>query len=185
MEPDYELDAVMELTQPEQFKALGDEVRQKLLALLMERATTTMQLAEALGSPTSTIAHHLHVLTQAGLTKVVRTRQIRAITERYYGRTARTYISMSSSPEERQMGGVELLRQILATIHSAPQEIRYLGTTVSYARMSEERAEEFSKRVQQLAAEFDAMSEPREEMYGLLVALYRTDIPQLPVAGQE
>lgn len=185
MEPDYELDAVMELTRPEQFKALGDEVRQKLLALLMERAATTMQLAEALGSPTSTIAHHLRVLTEAGLTKVVRTRQVRAITERYYGRTARTYIGLSSSPDEERMDGVELLHQILTNIRSASQEIRYLGTTVSYARMSEERAEEFSKRVQQLAEEFDAISEPREEMYGLLVALYRTGIPKLPVAGQE
>ena len=180
MEPDYELDAVMELTQPEQFKALGDEVRQKLLALLMERAATTIQLAEALGSPTSTIAHHLQVLTQAGLTKVVRTRQVRAITERYYGRTARTYISMSSSPEDRQMSGVELLRQILANIQKTPQESRYLGTTVSYARMSEERAEEFSRRVQQLAEEFDRLNEPDEDMYGLLVALYHTDIPKLP-----
>ena len=180
MEPDYELDAVMELMQPEQFKALGDEVRQKLLALLMERAATTIQLAEALGSPTSTVAHHLHVLTQAGLTKVVRTRQVRAITERYYGRTARTYISVSSEPEEGQMDGLELLRQVLTNIHNAPQESRYLGTTVSYARMSAERAEEFSKRVQQLAEEFDEIDEPDEEMYGFLAALYRTDVPKLP-----
>ena len=185
MEPDYELEAVMELTQYEQFKALGDEVRQKLLALLMERAATTMQLAEALGSPTSTIAHHLRVLTDAGLTKVVRTRQVRAITERYYGRTARTFIGLSSSPEEGRMDGVELLRQVLATIQNAAQEIRYLGTTVSYARMSAERVEEFSQRVQQLADEFDAMNETDEEMYGLLVTLYRTDLPKLPVAGQE
>ena len=180
MKPDYELDTVLELTTPEQFKALGDAVRQKILALLMEQAATTIQLAEALQSPTSTIAHHLRVLTEAGLTKVVRTRQVRAITERYFGRTARTFVSVSSGEGEGRTAGVELLQQMLKDVADTSQDVKFLGTTISYARMSEGRAEEFAQRIQQLADEFDTMSGSEEEMYGFLATLYRTNIPKLP-----
>jgi DNA-binding transcriptional ArsR family regulator len=87
----------MELSTPEQFSALGDPVRQTILDLLAERAGTTRELAGALGSPVSTVAHHLRVLQGAGLIRVVRTRQVRAMTERYYGRAARSFVSVTRS----------------------------------------------------------------------------------------
>src|SRR5581483_5176673 len=111
--PDYAMEAVLELTTPAQFKALGDPLRQKALGLLAERAATTGELAAALHCPTSTMAHHLHVLERAGLIRVVRTRQVRAVTERYYGRTAHTYLSISGDMEEAGAFGAMRLRQEL------------------------------------------------------------------------
>jgi DNA-binding transcriptional ArsR family regulator len=90
--PDYEFSHdILEVRDPEQFKAVGDPTRSKIISLLTEKAATTSQLAEALGQPKGSIGHHLKVLEKVGLIRVVRTRQVRAITEKYYGRTARLF----------------------------------------------------------------------------------------------
>lgn len=59
--PDYELDEILDLDQPEQFKALFEETRLAIVDLLLERAATTKDLAEALDKPKGTIGHHLSV----------------------------------------------------------------------------------------------------------------------------
>src|SRR5438309_5238788 len=89
--PDYDLAERIALTTPAQVKALSHSVRTTILGLLHERAATVTELAGALERPKSTIAHHVKVLTEAGLVQVVRTRRVRAIDERLYGRTARMF----------------------------------------------------------------------------------------------
>lgn len=181
MQPDYEIAEVLEITTPEQFKALGDPFRQKVLRLLVEQAATTNQLAEALGCPTSTMAHHLHVLTEAGLVKVVRTRQVRAMTERYYGRTARTFLSISHERDATNNPGIQMLQQVYKEIATAPDENRFLSCTFSYARIAESQVRNFIERVNELAQEFDTMRVPGEQTYGFVAAIYRTDLPELAV----
>jgi DNA-binding transcriptional ArsR family regulator len=87
--PDYDLADRLALTMPSQVKALSHPLRTTILSLLHERAATVTELAVAVGRPKSTVAHHVRVLTEAGLLQVVRTRRVRAIVERFYGRTAR------------------------------------------------------------------------------------------------
>src|SRR4029453_18822913 len=89
--PDYDLLDTLELTPPAQVRAVGDELRTTILGLLHERAATVTELAGAVQRPKSTVAHHVNVLVAAGLLRVVRTRRVRAIDERYYGRTARMF----------------------------------------------------------------------------------------------
>src|SRR3954464_1847110 len=89
--PDYELAERLALTRPDQVQALSHFVRNAILGLLHERAATVSELAAALGRPKSTVAHHVKVLAEAGLVRVVRTRRVRAIDERFYGRTARLF----------------------------------------------------------------------------------------------
>src|SRR5215510_14178098 len=89
--PDYELLDALELTTPAQVRAVSDPLRTTILGLLHERAATVTELAEAVERPKSTVAHHVKVLTDTGLLKVVRTRRVRAIDERFYGRTARMF----------------------------------------------------------------------------------------------
>lgn len=180
MQPDYEIAEVLELTTPEQFKALGDPFRQKVLGLLWEKAATTHQLAEALNCPTSTMAHHLHVLTEAGLAQVVRTRQVRAMTERYYGRTARTFLSMSHEHDATKNPGILMLQQVYKEITTSPAENRFLSCMFSYARIPESQVRSFIERVNELAQEFDTMRVPGEQAYGFAAAIYRTDLPELP-----
>ena len=88
--PDYDLDDMVVVTAPVQLRALSDDLRGSLLELVLERAATVTELAQAVGRPKSTVAYHVNLLVDAGLFKVVRTQRVRAIEERYYGRVART-----------------------------------------------------------------------------------------------
>src|SRR5437867_3576360 len=104
--PDYDLADRIALTRPSQVKAISHPLRTTILGLLHERAATVNELALAVGRPKSTVAHHVKVLTEAGLLQIVRTRRVRAIEERFYGRTARMfYVGV-----ERNAGGEELPR---------------------------------------------------------------------------
>ena len=98
--PDYDLADRLALTTPAQVKAIGHPLRTTILGLLHERAATVTELAVAVERPKSTVAHHVKVLAEAGLLQVVRTRRVRAIEERFYGRTARMfYVGVEQGPD--------------------------------------------------------------------------------------
>src|SRR6476661_318282 len=99
--PDYDLEDMLVVTAPAQLRSLADPLRATLLELLLERAASVTEMAQAVGRPKSTVAYHVNLLVEAGLFKVVRTQRVRAIEERYYGRVARTiYIGALSSAED-------------------------------------------------------------------------------------
>jgi len=179
--PDYELAETIELREPDQLKALGDPLRFTILGLLSDRAATTSQLAEALGRPRGTIGHHLKVLESAGLIRVVRTRAVRALTEKYYGRVARLSLlpeAIDGGPDPRHATGLPL-RQALSELAEAP-----LGSPptvdIRHARLSPEAAARFAARVEQLAAEFDREVDPDAPVFGFVAAVYETSWPALP-----
>ena len=91
-------------------KALGDPLRSTILDLVLERAMTVTELADALRRPKGTVAYHVDVLVDAGLLQVVRTRKVRAVEERFYGRTART-IMLDHAP-----GEIPFFAEVLAEI---------------------------------------------------------------------
>src|SRR5215207_3142736 len=102
--PDYDLDEMVVITAPVQLRALADALRGTLLELVLERAATVTELARAVDRPKSSVAYHVNLLVDAGLLKVVRTRRVRAIDERYYGRVARTlYIGVLGRPDDKQV----------------------------------------------------------------------------------
>jgi DNA-binding transcriptional ArsR family regulator len=180
--PDYEFaHEVLQVRDPEQFKAVGDPTRQKIISLLTEKAATTSQLAEALGQPKGSIGHHLKVLENAGLIRVVRTRQVRAITEKYYGRTARLF----DFREVEGVPGVEpffLLREAINE-YVLPESVDGFEdvSTLAHARIPMEKAQEFADRVMELAEEFRTQeSVPGERVYGFIAGVYLTDLPELP-----
>jgi DNA-binding transcriptional ArsR family regulator len=179
--PDYDLADRIALTEPSQVKALGHPLRNTILGLLHERAATVSELAVALERPKSTVAHHVKVLAQAGLVQVVKTRRVRAIEERFYGRTARMfYVSV-----ERGADGDDMPRSFndfeVAAGESA--EAFREGTLwgfIRHARISEAQASEFWKRMAELVAEFDQLPRSGDTMYGFAVGVYPTDQPTLP-----
>src|SRR5690242_10473013 len=89
--PDYELEDLYVVNTPQELRAMIEPIRDTILDLLLERAATVSELAAAVSRPKSSVAHHVNVLVEAGLLKVVRTRKVRAIEERYYGRRARIF----------------------------------------------------------------------------------------------
>src|SRR5262249_51799039 len=141
---DYELAERIALTTPFQVKALSHPLRTTILGLLHERAATVTELAVALERPKSTVAHHVKVLTRAGLVQVVRTRRVRAIDERFYGRTARMfYVSV-----ERSAHGDDLPRDFNDFEVAAGESARAyrdgkLWGFIRHARITQAQASEF------------------------------------------
>ena len=65
--PDYEAPDLLVVSEGSQLRALANDVRTTIIALLRERARSTQQLAHELRTPKGTVGHHLKVLERAGL----------------------------------------------------------------------------------------------------------------------
>ena len=179
--PDYDLDEMVVVTAPEQLRALADPLRATLLELLLERAATVTEMARAVDRPKSTIAYHVNVLVGTGLLRVVRTRRVRAIEERYYGRVARTlYIGVLSRPEDKQVvaaiNGLAEAAAESASAHAA-DELRCL---LVHARIPIEEVRNFWAEVQEVARRFAQIPRAGDQVYGFAAGLYPTDVPTLP-----
>jgi DNA-binding transcriptional ArsR family regulator len=174
---DYELDEVFEAGTPERVRAVIDPTRCAILDLVLERAATTTELAAALDRPKSSIAHHVDVLVEAGLLKIVRTRRVRAIEERFFGRTARRIVIAGRGLAEG-LRPPNLLSEALAdTSAGDPATVK---ATLRYARIPASVAAEFFERVATLADEFSALGRNGDTVYGFVAAIYPTDRPTLP-----
>ena len=171
--PDYDADDVLVVRDPAQLRALADDLRTKIVSLLRERAASTTQLAHELGLPKGTVGHHLKVLERAGLVRVVRTRQVRAMTEKYYGRAARLFVFKSTDSD-----GADVRNVAAASLRLAAEEMLGLDddrTTFAAvrARLLEADAERFTRRLEQLIGDLRAADTPDGTPYGLAVSLYR------------
>jgi len=172
---DYDLAEEVLAESPDQYKALADKTRLLILDLLLERAATTSQLAEALDKPKGTVGYHVKVLEKAGLIRIVRTRPVRAMTEKYYGRTGRTIL----------MSGPTAMPDPLFMVRDALRGVTIVDGeplpmfTARRARIPEERAVEFAQRLADLAAEFAAEPRGGDRVYALLAGVYPTDLPTL------
>jgi hypothetical protein len=109
---------------------------------------------------------------------------VRAIEERFYGRTARMfYVSV-----ERDAGGEEMPRdfndfEVAARESADAFRNGKLWGFIRHARITEEQASEFWERMAELVAEFDRLPRSGDTMYGFAVGVYPTDQPRLPSSG--
>jgi DNA-binding transcriptional ArsR family regulator len=179
--PDYELAEDLTVTTPAELRAMAHPVRSTILDLLLERAATVSELASALHRPKSTVAHHVNVLVDAGMLTVVRTRRVRAIDERYYGRTARLFnVGVLNQPRDNPMiHQPSSLAEAAAEAMSA-HEADQLGGFLRHARITREQARAFWERVVPLLHEFNQLPRAGDTVYGFAVGLYPTDHPALP-----
>jgi DNA-binding transcriptional ArsR family regulator len=176
--PDYDLDDLRIVSSPRELRAMASPLRSTLLDLLLERAATVRELAAAVARPKSTVAHHVDVLMDAGMLKVVRTRRVRAIDERFYGRTARLFYVGAVPPEQARMLDNHLS---VAAAESAPaHEADDLRAIIRHARIPRERAAEFWERVFELTHEFTQLPRSGQTVYGFVAGLYPTRYPTLP-----
>jgi DNA-binding transcriptional ArsR family regulator len=184
--PDYELADRVVVTAPEQLRALADPLRATILDLLLERAATVAELAAAVERPKSTVAHHVNVLVDAGMLRVVRTRRVRAIDERYYGRTARVfYVGVVNRPGEDPTT-VHANALSVAAAESIPaHEADDLRSILRHARIPAQLAAAFWQRVDAVVREFSQLPRSGDTVYGFAAGLYPTDYPTLPDADDD
>ena len=179
---DYEADDVLVIREPHQLRALGDELRAKIVLLIRPRAASITELAEALSLPKGTVGHHVKVLEKAGLIRVVHTRKVRALTEKYYGRVAKLFVLRSdeSLPHELAGGalGAMMLRQAAdELIASHPEEDE---SSLMHSRLSPSDARRFQRRLSRLVEDFRDAEIPDGEMHAFAFALFRSTTAIVP-----
>jgi DNA-binding transcriptional ArsR family regulator len=181
--PDYDLEDVRVVSSRQELRAMADPLRSSILDLVLERAATVAELATAVGRPKSTVAHHVGVLVAADMLRVVRTRKVRAIDERFYGRTSRIFYVGRIQPDE-----VTIVPNLLtdAAAQSVPAyEADRLRAILRYARIPPESAAEFWDRVFALVNDFSQLPRAGETVYGFVAGLYPTEHPTLPEPDDE
>ena len=177
--PDYEVDDVLVVSEPERLRALAGDRRAKIIALLREHARSTTELAGELGLPKGTVGHHLKVLEKAGLIRVVRTRRVRAVTEMYYGRVARLFVIKGSEPLLEGLGpnafAAQGFRQTAEELANAAEVVSFSSLCV---RLSEADARRFKRRLDRLVEDFRAGETADGEPHALVFCFYPAGTPR-------
>ncbi|MFD8785414.1 ArsR/SmtB family transcription factor [Kitasatospora sp. NPDC059599] len=168
-------DQDLTIESPQQYKALSHPLRQRLLLALGGQPATVAQLAEALDSRKGTVAHHLKVLQDAGVVRIVETRKVRGGSEHLYRRTARriTAAGREAGPTTALLGAVA------EECVKAPQEPLLL---LRHLRLTADQAARLGAALQALVDEA-AEAPDGEPVHGVLVALYE-QAEQAGRAGQ-
>src|SRR6266702_7811609 len=127
----------------QQFKAISDPIRSRILGIIQNQPATAKQIADRLGATPGAIGHHLHVLEAAGLAQVVARRLIRGIIANYYTRSARIFDY--ELPRE-VTGGTSIsldimtkARDELAEAQEYIEEDTYRSEAFPHVRLSPER----------------------------------------------
>jgi DNA-binding transcriptional ArsR family regulator len=153
---DYEAEDTLIVAEPAQHRAMADPFRTQLIQLLRDRARSTQEIAEELSVPKGTVGHHLKVLEAAGLIRVVRTRKVRALTEKFYGRTARLFLYQTEDPADGRAISAVTLRQAANEVDLAPV---VTGFGLVRARLTEKEVDRFERRLKKLMEDFRAADE--------------------------
>jgi DNA-binding transcriptional ArsR family regulator len=177
-----ELPATLQINTAQQFKAIGDSTRTRILDIIKHTPATAKQIADQLGIPPGTVGHHLQVLEAAGMAQVVARRLVRGIVAKYYTRTARLFLF--DFPPEVKDGSSEALdfltearAQLADTIVAGNDGIfdgePFCQAGFPHTRLSRQRAEEFERRLFDLVYEFATEPpDPTGDVYGLCMAFF-------------
>ncbi len=172
-----ELPPQLTITTAQQFKAVADPVRSRILGIIQNQPATAKQIADRLGIWPGAAGHHLQVLEAAGLAQVVAKRLVRGIVAKYYTRTARIF---SYEMPREVTGGVSTSVEIITSAANELSETlseggdeRCLQVGFPHARLSPERAREYEARLNAIIE--DLLHEPPDataEVYGVCVGIF-------------
>lgn len=166
---DYEATDTLVVSEPHQLRALANELRGRIVSLLREQAWSTQQLARELDLPKGTVGHHLKVLERAGLIRVVHTRQVRAVTEKFYGRVAKLFLFQAEDPADARVLGAAMLRDAAFQLERAPQGA---GWGLVLSRLSGKDVARFDRRLEKLIDDFRAADAPGGVAHRLAAAYW-------------
>ncbi len=172
-----ELPAQLVINTAQQFKAISDPIRSRILGIIQNQPATAKQIADSLKASPGAIGHHLHVLEAAGLAQIVARRLVRGIVANYYTRTARIF--KYDLPRE-VTGDTSINLDIIA---KAYEELAEAEANIKedvnqcagfpHVRLSPERTKYFSERLQSLVDDvLSEASDPNGKVYGILVSMF-------------
>ena len=152
----------------QQLHAVGSLARHHVLRVLRDGPATVTQIADRLGIAKGSSHYHVRVLAKAGLIRVVETRKVRGVEERYYAMAATAIELPESGPGEPE----HLMRHALADLESA-QANDQKTVRLKHARLSPAAFGAFEARLHALIDELTELSDPQESAADLFVAFYR------------
>src|SRR5713226_8035896 len=172
-----ELPARLMITTFEQFRAVSEPVRSRILGIIQNQPATASQIADRLGATPGAIGHHLHVLEEAGLAQIVARSLLRGIVANYYTRTARIFkfdlprevTGDLSVSVDIVMRAHDELAEALANV----EEDTYQTGGLPHIRLSPERARYYSERIDALVEDIlHEKPDPDGKVYGILAYMY-------------
>lgn len=163
--PAEELPETFHVTTDDQLRAVSNLTRHRIMAVLRFEPATITQIAERVGLAKGSSSYHVRLLERAGLVKVVRTRKVRGVTERYYAMAARSIVL----PDPGEGGPDVLMRHAVADLEASQGE-RHVR--MAHLRLTEEQFAELGARLQALADEYRELSDPSLPDASLVFALF-------------
>ena len=152
-------DLFYDVRDPEQLKAFTDPLRLRVLEILKRRAATNQQIADELSQPPARVLHHVRVLADLGLIRLVDTQIKGGNVEKYYRAIARlfdirppadtdeaTNLALSNSLLEN------MRHEFLASVVQYPDLPAYINARSAW--LTAERMTEFNTRLRALLDEF-------------------------------
>jgi DNA-binding transcriptional ArsR family regulator len=172
-----ELPLSLVINTPQQFKAVSDPIRSRILGIIQQRPATAKQVADLLDITPGAAGHHLHVLEMAGLAQVVARRIIRGIIASYYTRTARIFnFEFPSDVTGEKLVTLDFVNDMREEILETMAEKGEVGVYTSSfprVRLSRERLEVYRQRVSDLVKDFIAEDpDPNGQVYALFTVLF-------------
>ena len=163
------------LRSPEQFKALGHPVRHRMVNALRQRPATLRQLSDALGTSKGTIGYHVRVLREAGLVHLAETRQVRGGTEQYFALVSHSF----TLHQDASVGPEFLINAALGEmLPDKPGQVSH--TALRHLWLTAAEAHALEARLRTMADEPHPTDPASGEPYGLLISLFRANVPSLP-----
>jgi DNA-binding transcriptional ArsR family regulator len=166
------------ITTAEQFKAITEPTRSRILGIIQNEPATAKQLADRLHVPHGAIGHHLQVLEAAGLAQVVAKRLVRGIVAKYYARTARIFTyDLSPDVTGGRSPSLDIVtsaaNEFAETVAEGGADCRSQSVSFPHARLTPERVRAYQERFDALLEELlREPPDPQGEVYGCLFALF-------------
>lgn len=162
----------------QQFRAFGEPIRERILRIIQNSPATAKQIADNLKIPPGTVGHHLQVLEEAGLAKVVARRLVRGIVAKYYTRTARIFtFAFPSEVRGKQSSSANILflahEELKESIEAMGEDASSMCSAFPHVRLSPERAKVYQERLDALLDDLLAETpDPNGQVYGLVFSLF-------------
>ena len=112
------------------------------------------------------------MLEAAGLIRVVRTRKVRAMTEKFYGRTARLFLYQTDDPDNNRTIASNTLRQAAGEVEAGAYTT---GFGLVRARLSKADKRRLNQRAQKLLDDFRAADTPGGEPWSMTLGLWTAE----------
>lgn len=179
MRPD-DLPERLHVTTDEQLRAVSNLTRHRIMAMLRFEPATITQIAARMGLAKGSSSYHVRLLERAGLVKVVDTRKVRGVTERYYAMAARSIVLPDAGEGQPDL----LMRHAVADLEASPADGgRHVG--MAHLRLTEEQFAELAGRLSALAEEYRRLSDPSLPDVSLVFALFRPGHPEQAAGDAE